>query len=58
MPLERQIEAMERFPGQNPNPVLRVSESGQLMYANAASAPIVAALGLEVGEPVPGDMAG
>jgi class 3 adenylate cyclase len=53
MPLERQIEAMERFPGQNPNPVLRVSESGQLMYANTASAPIVAALGLAVGEAVP-----
>jgi len=55
MSLEREIEAANRFPGQNPNPVLRVTEAGQLTYANAASAPIVAALGLEVGEPVPGE---
>jgi len=51
--LEREIEAINRFPGQNPNPVLRVTEAGQLTYANSASAPIVDALGLRVGKPVP-----
>jgi class 3 adenylate cyclase len=51
--LEREIEAIGRFPGQNPNPVLRVTEAGELTYANVASEPIVAALGLQVGEPVP-----
>jgi class 3 adenylate cyclase len=51
--LEREIQAINRFPGQNPNPVLRVTEAGELTYANAASEPIVAALGLQVSQPVP-----
>jgi class 3 adenylate cyclase len=40
---------LERFPMENPNPVLRMSSEGRLLFANAASAPIVAALHLEVG---------
>ncbi|HEX8026163.1 MAG TPA: adenylate/guanylate cyclase domain-containing protein [Candidatus Limnocylindrales bacterium] len=51
--LEQQIEAIQRFPGQNPNPVLRVSEDGRLMYANDASEPLRAALAIEVGQTVP-----
>jgi class 3 adenylate cyclase len=45
--------AVERFPERNPSPVLRVSLAGELLYANAASEPIVSALGLVVGEPLP-----
>ena len=37
--------AVERFPERNPSPVLRVSLAGELLYANAASEPIVSALG-------------
>ena len=48
--LEREIDAINRFPGQNPNPVLRMTEAGRLTYANASSAPIRAALGVEVGD--------
>jgi len=48
--LQREIEKIERFPGQNPNPVLRLAEDGRLLYANAASAPITAALGVTVGD--------
>ena len=48
--------AVERFPERNPNPVLRVTTDGALMYANAASAPIVTALALSVGEALPGDL--
>src|SRR5207247_7300713 len=33
--LEREIDAINRFPGQNPNPVLRMTEVGRLTYANA-----------------------
>ncbi len=51
--LEREIEAIVRFPGQNPNPVLRVGPDGRLSYANPASAPIREALGLEVGRALP-----
>ena len=48
--LEREIEAINRFPGQNPNPVLRMTADGQLIYANPSSAPVRAALGVEVGD--------
>ncbi len=46
-------KAVERFPDRNPNPVMRVSLSGTLLYANAASAPIVEALGLVTDQPLP-----
>ena len=46
-------KAVERFPDRNPNPVMRVSLSGTLLYANAASAPIAKALGLATGQPLP-----
>ena len=45
----------ELFPGANPHPVLRVANDGELIYANAASQPIIEALGLAVGEAVPDD---
>ncbi|MFL5685002.1 MAG: adenylate/guanylate cyclase domain-containing protein [Chloroflexota bacterium] len=45
----------EFFPGANPHPVLRVANDGELIYANAASRPVIDALGLVVGQPVPGD---
>ncbi|HSL97095.1 MAG TPA: nitrate/nitrite transporter NrtS [Candidatus Deferrimicrobiaceae bacterium] len=48
--LEREIAAIERFPGQNPNPVLRVDGEGRLIYANDASRPVREALGAEVGD--------
>jgi class 3 adenylate cyclase len=51
--LEREIDAINRFPGQNPNPVLRMTEAGRLTYANEASAQVRAALGVEVGDDVP-----
>ena len=50
-----QISAISRFPDQNPNPVLRVTADGDLLYANPASRPIVAEWGIAVGSPVPAD---
>jgi class 3 adenylate cyclase len=52
----RQIEAINRFPDQNPNPVMRVAADGTLMYANAASASILAAQELVVGGPLPSEL--
>jgi len=46
---------LERFPDWNPNPVLRVSRDGTLLYANAVSAPIVGKLGARTGEQLPPD---
>jgi class 3 adenylate cyclase len=48
--LEREIQAIVRFPDQNPNPVLRVSGDGRLSYANESSRPVRQALGVEVGD--------
>jgi class 3 adenylate cyclase len=44
---------MELFPDENPNPVLRMAGDGMLTYANTASAPILAAWQVKVGELVP-----
>jgi class 3 adenylate cyclase len=54
--LEREVQAINRFPDQNPHPVMRVSRDGVLSYANTASRPVVDALGLEVGSVVPPDL--
>jgi class 3 adenylate cyclase len=43
-------QVLERFPMWNPNPVLRMSRDGALLFANAASAPIVEALGVRQGD--------
>lgn len=47
------LHAINKFPDENPNPVLRVSRSGALTYANPASAIVRQAFGLAVGEPLP-----
>ena len=43
----------ELFPGANPHPVLRVADDGVLIYANAASRPVIDTLRLEVDHAVP-----
>jgi len=50
-----QISAINRFPDDNPNPVLRVDGDGHLIYANPASAGVLKALGIVVGERLPAD---
>jgi class 3 adenylate cyclase len=54
--LESQIQAINRFPDQNPHPVMRVSDDGVLTYANVSSEPVRAALDLSVGRPVPREL--
>jgi hypothetical protein len=49
-------KVVERFPGQNPNPVLRITPAGELWYANDASRPITEAVGMRVGEPLPAEL--
>src|SRR3990172_10929813 len=48
-----QVSAINRFPDDNPNPVMRVDADGHLIYANPASAPIIRAIGITVGDVVP-----
>ncbi len=49
------LKAIDKFPDQNPNPVLRVSQDGRLQYANPASAPVTKALGIDIGDELPAD---
>jgi class 3 adenylate cyclase len=49
-------KVVERFPERNPNPVMRMSPDGTLLYANQASAPVVRALGLRKGDLLPSDI--
>jgi class 3 adenylate cyclase len=51
-------KVLDKFPALNPNPVIRTSEEGRLIYANAASGPVARRYGLEVGEPLPADLFG
>lgn len=46
-------KVVERFPDRNPNPVLRMTPGGDLWYANEASRPIIRALEVRVGDPLP-----
>ncbi|MFL5777988.1 MAG: adenylate/guanylate cyclase domain-containing protein [Chloroflexota bacterium] len=50
-------KAIVKFPDQNPNPVFRVTWDGSLVYANAASAELIAGLGAVVDQPLRGDVA-
>jgi class 3 adenylate cyclase len=44
------IGSAELFPGSNPHPVMRVADEGTVTYANEASASLLAAIGVRVGE--------
>jgi class 3 adenylate cyclase len=54
--VESQIQAINRFPDQNPHPVLRVADDGQLTYANSSSVPVRRAMGVEVGDELSGEL--
>jgi len=51
-----QISAINRFPEDNPNPVMRIDDDGHLIYANPASAGVLKALAVVVGDRLPGDV--
>ncbi len=49
---ENRMRELARIPEENPNPVLRITDQGKLIYANKASAPLIEALQLKVGDRV------
>ena len=49
---EEEIERLARFPSENANPVLRVAKDGTILYANAASMPLLNAWGCQVNQPL------
>ncbi|HEY8506031.1 MAG TPA: PAS domain S-box protein, partial [Gemmataceae bacterium] len=50
---EQRVRALANLPDENPAPVVRVRRDGTLLYANAASAPLLALWGCRVGEALP-----
>ncbi len=50
---ETEIQALARFPQENPNPVLRVTQDGMLLYANPASAELMRCWNCSLGERLP-----
>ena len=50
---EAELYKLAQFPGENPNPILRISSSGDLLYANKASLELLNYWGCQVGECVP-----
>lgn len=50
---EEEAKNLAKFPGENPNPVMRLDSAGAILYANAASAPWLKAWGVGIGETVP-----
>jgi CHASE1-domain containing sensor protein len=50
---EEEIASLAKFPNENPNPVLRVAITGEILYCNEASSPLLEAWGSGVGERVP-----
>jgi class 3 adenylate cyclase len=51
-----QISAINRFPDDNPNPVMRFDADARLIYANPASAGVLEALATAVGGTLPADV--
>ncbi len=50
---EEERKNLAKFPSENPNPVLRITKDGILLYANAASRFFLAEWNIEVGQVVP-----
>jgi len=50
---EEKIQWLAKFPGENPNPVLRVYKDGTIMYTNDASAGLLEFWGCQVNQQLP-----
>jgi PAS domain S-box-containing protein len=51
---QEQIESIARFPNENPDPILRISGDGKLLYANRSSSALLKSLGWKQGETLTG----
>ncbi len=50
---EQEIQSLAKFTSESPSPVLRVNRRGVLLYANAASEPLLAYWGIRHGQTMP-----
>ena len=51
--LQAELEALAKFPAENPDPVMRVAKGGRVLYANAVSGPVLEAWGTSSGGYLP-----
>ena len=52
---QEEIKSLSKFPDENPNPILRFSKSGKILYASKSSAPLLKKWRIKVGEKVLAD---
>ncbi len=50
---EKDIQELAKFPSENPNPVLRITRDGEILYSNKAGELLLGAWGAAVGKTVP-----
>jgi len=50
---EREIKGLARFASESPSPILRVNGAARIVYANAASQPLILGWGTKEGGPLP-----
>ncbi|MHC4239114.1 MAG: PAS domain S-box protein [Planctomycetota bacterium] len=50
---QEQVQSLAKFPSEDPNPVLRISSDGTVLYANEPSAPVLETWQCRVGERLP-----
>ncbi|MEM6996579.1 MAG: ATP-binding protein, partial [Myxococcota bacterium] len=55
---QREVRDLARFPGENPNPVLRIGGEGTVLYANAAAEPVLRHWTTAVGGTIPAEVRG
>ena len=53
---DEQVRVLSRFPAESPNPVLRVTKDGRLVYANPASREMIDAWGIKPGMHLPAEL--
>jgi len=56
--LAEEIKVLSRFPAENPNPVMRMSKDGMILYCNDAGSPILNEWKCQVGQPAPSSWCG
>jgi PAS domain S-box-containing protein len=50
---DEQLKILAKFPGENPNPILRISKEGQILFANASSSSLLTYWNTQVSEWLP-----
>jgi PAS domain S-box-containing protein len=54
--IEEEVRCLAKFPGENPNPVMRMAGDGVIIYANKASEPLLNLWAKKVGQKLPDDL--